>query len=412
MLRLNINSETSKLEAVLLHEPGPEVENMTPATAERALYSDILNLSIASEEYKQLKEVLGKVARIYELKDLLIKILKNNTARSRIINDFSIFNSSISLNEQLKDIPAQELARIMIEGIPFSELSLSNYLNKEQYIVSPLHNALYTRDTSFVIGNKTFIGKMAKVVRIPEAIVMKNIFEFSEEFETEVIDLNNLTSFQDKGVTVEGGDILVLSSEVIIVGIGSRTTARGIDELIKLLSRYCSLKYVLIQELPDQPESFIHLDMVFTVLCDHECLIYEPLILESTRYHTVLMTIENNKICKIESIDNLIKGLLQIGIDMKPVICGGSDKRSQEREQWHSGANVFAFDQGKIIGYRRNGHTAEELSKQGYTILTASEFIKRDLTSIPEKIMVTVDGSELSRGGGGVRCMTLPLRRV
>ena len=72
----------------------------------------------------------------------------------------------------------------------------------------------------------------------------------------------------------------------------------------------------------------------------------------------------------------------------------------------------LVFDQGKIIGYRRNGHTAEELSKQGYTILTASEFIKRDLTSIPEKIMVTVDGSELSRGGGGVRCMTLPLRRV
>ena len=124
------------------------------------------------------------------------------------------------------------------------------------------------------------------------------------------------------------------------------------------------------------------------------------------------MTIKNKTISKIEYVDNLISGLKQIGKNVKPIPCGGESQILQDREQWHSGANLFAFDTAKVIGYSRNVNTSETLHKNGYEVLTANEVFKNDIDlNSKGKILVTIDGSELSRGGGGVRCMTMPVNR-
>ncbi|MBN1819502.1 MAG: arginine deiminase, partial [Prolixibacteraceae bacterium] len=218
----------------------------------------------------------------------------------------------------------------------------------------------------------------------------------------------------DQKITIEGGDFLVFKENIFVIGAGPRTSTQGIDFLIeKLKAEKKGPYYIIVQELPSQPESFIHLDMVFTILNNDECMVYEPVIFEMNRYRTIQIVV-NNKDVKINEEPNILKALQKIGIGLKPIACGGTtDRWIQEREQWHSGANFFAFAPGKLIGYERNVHTIEELSKNGYDVLKATDIISGKTK--PEdynKCVVTIEGAELARGGGGARCMTMPFRRA
>ena len=172
------------------------------------------------------------------------------------------------------------------------------------------------------------------------------------------------------------------------------------------------MQHILIQELPDTPESFIHLDMVFTFMDVDSCMVYEPLIMGTNRFHTIHIRIENGKVLDIREQKNLPKALKKLGMDMEPIKCGGGiDSWTQEREQWHSGANFLAFAPGKVIGYERNVHTIEQLSQKGFQIIPAKDLLS-GLCEIPDgKCVITIPGSELARGGGGARCMSMPIRR-
>ena len=153
--------------------------------------------------------------------------------------------------------------------------------------------------------------------------------------------------------------------------------------------------------------------MTFTILDDDSCMVYEPLILKSNKYQTLRIDIDNGRVVSIRNVENLVKALKDLGMDLKPSYCGGRDDTiTQEREQWHSGANFFAVGPGKLIGYNRNTHTLENLHQSGYEIIDSKDVVnnKTDLSTI-KKYVLTIDGAELSRGGGGVRCMTMPFRR-
>jgi arginine deiminase len=168
-----------------------------------------------------------------------------------------------------------------------------------------------------------------------------------------------------------------------------------------------------VQQLPESPESFIHLDMVFTLLDRDKAMVYKPLIIDNSRYQTVHMQIDNGKVTKISSANGILSLLRRLGLDLEPVVCGGkADDWDQEREQWHSGANFLAIEPGKVLSYARNVHTLEELNKHGFEVVSASDVIANrfDIT-VPGRCVITLEGSELPRGGGGPRCMTMPLRR-
>jgi arginine deiminase len=244
---------------------------------------------------------------------------------------------------------------------------------------------------------------------------MNAIFNHHPLIETKTINPNtpeNLMNFS--GVSIEGGDFQVGRNDILVIGTGIRTSTQGIDFILEQIKhKKEGLQHILIQELPDTPESFIHLDMVFTFLDVDACMVYEPLIMGTNRYHTIHIQVENGKVVDISEKKNLVKALKNLGVDMNPVQCGGvSGDWTQEREQWHSGANFFAVAPGKVIGYGRNVNTIEEMNNHGYAVIKANDVVhdKVDINKY-NKYVVTIDGSELSRGGGGCRCMTMPVRR-
>ncbi len=413
-MQIDIQSEIGELKAVLLHNPGAEVENMTPKNAQRALYSDILNLSIAQEEYAQLEGVLTKVADVYKVSDLLINVLEDDKKRETLIGKICVSEQVTEYFDILMEMSSSRLAKVLIEGLPAKINTLTSFLKDEYYALFPLYNFYFTRDASVTIGNNALICRMANKVRMRESLIMEAIYEGSENISCGII---NAHDFQpgNNDIYMEGGDILIARDDILLIGNGMRTSPQGIDMLI---SRLCKLapdgrKHVIVQQLPSSPESFIHLDMVFTLLDRDKCMVFEPLILDDNQYQTVHITIDNGKVSKIKSVANIPSVLKRLGMDLEPIICGGqADEWDQEREQWHSGANFFAFAPGKVLSYARNMHTLDELSSHGFEIIPAWDVIEGKKSVKGDKLcVVTIDGSELPRGGGGARCMTMPLNR-
>lgn len=406
-----VNSEIGKLEGVIVHTPGHEVENMTPASAERALYSDILNLTVASWEYGQFLKVLSRFSKTFEVKDLLTDILKSDDCKDNILNKICKNETAFGVKRHLFEMEPEDLARELIEGVPLNKDNLTNFLSSERYSLQPLHNFFFTRDSAVSVNDKVFISKLQSIVREREAIVMESIFNCHPEFRAQTVNPVNEVEL-DTRITIEGGDLLVAREDILLLGNGSRTSTHGIDFILEKMKENKERQHLIIQQLPHKPESFIHLDMVFTLLDRNACMVYEPVIFNRHDFETVHITIDNGKVTITESPD-LLACLKSLGMEVEPILCGGdNDEWIQEREQWHSGANFFAVAPGKVMGYDRNVYTIEAMNKKGFEVFTAEDIIgNKKNPDDYERVVITIEGSELARGGGGCRCMTMPVKR-
>lgn len=413
-IKVDVRSEIGKLEAVVIHTPGHEVENMTPGNAERALYSDILNLAVARKEYEQLSGVLQKFTNTIEVRDLIKDTLNNEKVKETLIKRICNNENKPEVINRLMSEDNENLCKLLIEGVVMEKNTLTKFLSKDRYSLPPLHNFFYVRDSAIPICGNVLVSKMANKVRERESIIMESVFDFSNNFITKTYNPLQVDDNISQSAVIEGGDVLVAREDILLIGNGSRTSTQGIDYILELFCREKNGKrHIIVQEMPYSPESFIHLDMVFTFLDVDTCMIYEPVLFKLGKYQTVHIMIDNGRVKTIREEKNILEALKGLGMDLKPIFCGSTkDSWIQEREQWHSGANFFAVEPGKVIGYGRNYYTMEELSRNGFEVINAKDIIKNRIDPHSySKVAVSLEGSELPRGGGGARCMTMPVKR-
>lgn len=404
---VRLYSEIGRLNAVLLHTPGPEIEAMTPQNAQEALYSDILNHNIVTDEYRYFRGVFEKCTRTFQVRALLAEILTEPAVAEQLVRQSCAIDGCEFLSDELLSHSPAQLAVELIEGVRYRKGIDPQSFETSRYLLKPLYNLFFTRDAASCVHDRTLIHTMAFQVRKRESLIYRSIF--GEFFQADTFCAQEECST----ARTEGGDVQIVRNDLLCVGNGIRTNREGIDYLMRAHSHLGKFS-IIAQQLPHHPESFIHLDMVFTFLGPHTCMAYEPLLRKNGIFSgmtTTLITVDNGKI-SCQEYPDILQALHSQGVDLEPVICGGSDEWMQQREQWHSGANFFALGEDHIIGYRRNSHTIEALDKAGFTVLKAEDVVDRNVNPFEyKKCVVTFAASELPRGGGGARCMTCPINR-
>ena len=413
--KVNVGSEYGRLRAVMLHRPGVEIERMTPLNAAHALYSDILSKPIVDKEYANFCGVFERWTQVYYIEDILEQLLHDDNIKREIIDE-SIFkygmrpirqagNSDNRIFEQLLAMDSQMLSRVLIEGL---ENPKWDHLSSDRYLIEPLYNLFFTRDASSTLYDRVLINSMSFDVRKRETIILEAIFRHF--FKVEMLNAQKW----NQNAHTEGGDVHVASPDLLCIGEGIRTNAKGIEYLAEQFAKEKKHFNIIVQELPYEPESFIHLDMVFTFLGKHKCMAFEPMLKKEGLFSnkaTTLISINDGKISYCQ-MKNIVEALNSLGWDIEPIIGGGADEWTQMREQWHSGCNFFSLGDEKVIGYERNIHTIEALDKAGFAVLDAEDITKGkvDMNDY-DSFVATVRASELPRAGGGARCMTMPLLR-
>ena len=411
MDKIKIHSEIGRLRAVIVHEPGAEIENMAPGMAASSLYDDLLFLPPAQYEHRQLRRVLEQVATVYHLTDLMQVVLQDAVARRQLVAQLCELHACPELSGRLVGLPPEVLARQLICGTPMKKDTLSKFLSPRAFSLPPLPNAFFMRDAAMCIHDKVVISAMASHVRASEAAILRALFHHHPDLRARGVYFDGTRGTAGSDFSLEGGDVLVLRSDLMLVGLSGRTRMGAIDQLLHSLVDSGRLRDMIVVELPET-RATIHLDMTFTMLDEQRCLVYPPLMTGPRRAPAIHIRIEDGRVARIEQRAGLLDALSELGVDLKPVSAGGDDPLVQEREQWSSGANVFTMAPGVVIGYERNRATFEALGREGYRVMTADAFVAEGVDIDRHgPLAIMMEGEELNRGGGGCRCMTLPVYR-
>lgn len=402
-MKLEINSEIGKLNQVVVKRPGQELENLTPQFLQEFLFDDIPFLPAIQKEHDYFVNVLLKNgAEVFYLEDLVQEAIRSEDVRLAFIQDVvkeagQFGEEANYITSYLEAFDLETLVQKVMTGVRKTDLPkrrvkrLDEMLeHRSPFYLAPLPNLYFTRDPAAVIGRGLAINHMFQPARKRESFFMKFIATHHPDF----LEKNAPIWFdRNSPYTLEGGDIIILSEKVVAIGISERTDPRAIQFLAtNLFQTNPIIEKIIAIELP-KSRSFMHLDTVFTMVSKNQFIIHPSVISSDLNFFTMEWEKLGNEV-RITA-ENDIKAALQKALQVPEVDlipCGGNDFINADREQWNDGANTLAIKPGEVVTYNRNQVSNELLKQHGIKV---HEIIS----------------SELSRGRGGPRCMTMPLWR-
>ncbi|MBO6572775.1 MAG: hypothetical protein JJ958_10030 [Balneola sp.] len=406
-MKINVSSEIGHLNGVIVHTPGHEVSLVNPELKDELLFDDIIFEEDAREEHLDMldlfKAAMPKDGQVIEIVDLFKDSIQNEEARAffieQLIREFPEENLSV-IEKQLHKLDAQQLLEFSTQGV---------LPGGSKFSLLPSPNLLFTRDLAAVVDDTILISRAATKTRLRESLMMETLVEFNPLFDSVRDSAIRISGNQ----SIEGGDVLVESKDLVLIGMSERTSFTGLMKAADGLLNH-GVKTVLAVDIPKQRSS-MHLDTIFTFASNSECIAFPPAIMEQQDNVVALRKV--NGAIQAESRSSLQSALNEFSANTYDFIkCGGEDRTNQFREQWTDGANVFALAPGVIVGYERNTNTFNTLVDHGYSYMNQFEFIEEfgkkglDLNQ-DNKIAVSFQGHELCRGRGGARCMTMPISR-
>ena len=407
MPRVHVTSEIGALRSVLVHTPGKELVAVTPGTREDYLYDDIIDLEIAQTEHRRLVAVLERFADVHEVRDSLAEIAGRPEVREFITTRALEVVPSDALAKQFGALSSADFVALMVEGAVEEGGPIARALNEVAYALPPLPNLFFTRDVGIVIGEHAIIGSMRHGVRWTEELLIKALFRYDATFANAGI-LYDGSDEKRLNYTLEGGDVHPIRPDLLVLGFSERSSPAALDLLCELAFQHCGVTDVIIVVLPTE-RTAIHLDMIFTQVDRELCIVYPPHFVGPER----LAVLHRRKRSKgVKEVPNFFAAMQAVDQPLEPIFCGGNQRTVQEREQWASACNSFAVRPGVILSYDRNDATLAELSSSGFRVIEGVNLLTgEELLRNGERAVISIEGSELVRGGGGPRCMTLPLRR-
>ena len=405
---IHVTSEIGKLKTVMLKRPGQEVENLTPEYLERLLFDDIPYLPKIQEEHDYFAKTLqDQGIEVLYLENLVAESLTNPEIKKEFVGRMLKESNATSpqtfenLQEYLLSFSNLDMVNKIMAGIRKNELEIEKrkhlYEMMEDhypFYTDPMPNLYFTRDPAASIGNGLTINNMREPARRRESMFMEYIIKHHPRFAGHDIPVWLDRNYHNP---IEGGDELVLSEEVIAIAVSARTSAKAIERLALNLFKHPKqdkVKKVVAIEIP-KSRAFMHLDTVFTMV-DHNSFTMHPMIQgpggKMNIYILEKGEDENHvNVTHRTNLQEALKEVLNLS-ELDLILCGNGDEIAAAREQWNDGSNTLAIAPGVVVTYDRNYISNQCLREHGIKV-------------------IEIKSSELSRGRGGPRCMSMPIVR-